>query len=57
MKNYTALITLAQTLTDQAAAYEQRPSKAEAARMRKSMNEIKKLVTPAKQDLLDADKG
>lgn len=57
MKNYTALITLAQTLNDQAAAYSQRPTKAESARMRKSMNEIKKLVTPAKQDLLDADKG
>jgi hypothetical protein len=57
MQNYNDLMKLVATLNDQDAAYSEKPTKAESARIRKSLNEIKKLVTPAKQDLIEADKG
>lgn len=57
MTNYESLLTLVNQLSDQAASYGLRETKAESARMRKTMNDIKKLITPAKQDLLNADKG
>lgn len=57
MTNYNIIIELANTLVDQSEAYATKPTKAESARLRKTINEIKKLATPAKQDLLNADKG
>ena len=57
MQNYNQLISFINQLNDQASAYTLRSSKAESKRMRASMNEIKKLITPAKTDLLTADKG
>lgn len=57
MTNYNNIIELANTLVNQSAAYSAKPTKAESARMRKTINEMKKLATPAKQDLIEADKG
>lgn len=57
MTNYQKAIELATTLKEQADAYENRPTKAESKRMRATLGELKKIVTPAKQDLLAADKG
>lgn len=57
MTNFNKIVELAQTLTAQAEAYTNRPTKAESARMRKTINEMKKLATPAKQELVEADKG
>ena len=37
--------------------YETKPTKAESARIRNSLNGIKKGITEAKRDLLTADKG
>jgi len=57
MQNYNNIVELANTLIDQSTAYSIKPTKAESARMRKTINEMKKLATPAKQDLIEADKG
>lgn len=57
MTNYNNIIELANTLVNQSAAYSAKPTKAESARIRKTINEMKKLATPAKQDLIEADKG
>ena len=57
MTNYTQIIELAKTLVAQSDAYANRSTKAESARMRKTINEIKKLATAAKQDLITADKA
>jgi hypothetical protein len=57
MTNYNAVIELAKTLIEQSETYAAKTTKAESARMRKTMNELKKLVTPAKADLMAADKG
>ena len=57
MQNLESIMLLTNTLQDQYFNYTQRPTKAESARIRKTLMEIKKLVTPAKTELLDADKG
>lgn len=57
MQNYNQVIELAKTLVEASEAYANKPTKAESARMRKYINEIKKLATPAKSDLMEADKG
>lgn len=57
MTNYTKVIELANLLLQQADSYSTRPTKAESKRLRSTMNDIKKLVTPAKQDLIEADKS
>lgn len=57
MTNYNEAIKLAQQLITQSEAYAKRATKAESARIRKTLNELKKLVTPAKQDLINADKA
>ena len=57
MTNYQTILNLSKTLLEQSEQYAERATKAESARMRKTMNDIKKLVTPAKQDLINADKG
>ena len=57
MQNYNELIKLTEVLTQQDEALSLKSTKAESARVRKTLMAIKKLVTPAKQDLLNADKG
>lgn len=57
MQNLDTIIDLTNTLQDQYMAYNTKPTKAESARIRKTLMEIKKLVTPAKAELLEADKG
>lgn len=57
MKNYNEAIELAKQLLAQNEALEANPTKAERARIRKSLNELKKLVTPAKNELIEADKA
>ena len=57
MENFTKLIELTNQLIEQYEKYQAKPTKAESARMRKTINEMKKLATPAKQDLVKADKG
>lgn len=57
MQNYNQVIELAKTLVEASESYERRATKAESARMRKYINEIKKLATSAKKDLMIADKS
>jgi hypothetical protein len=57
MQNFNQIVSLADTLTAQAENYSTRPTKAESKRMRDTINDMKKLATSAKQDLLTADKG
>jgi len=57
MRNYNEVVVLARKLVDQADAYDNRPTKAESARIRKTMNEIKKRITLAKSELIEADKA
>lgn len=54
---YNQLIALAKQLIDQSESYSIRKTKAESKRMRSTMNDMKKLITPAKEDLLTDDKG
>ena len=57
MKNLTEVKGLIETVSAQITAYEAKPTKAESKRIRNSLNSIKKLVTPAKTELLNADKA
>jgi hypothetical protein len=57
MTNFNQIVELARTLTVQAESYAARPTKAESARMRKTINELKKLATPTKAELVEADKA
>ena len=57
MENFNEVVKLNKRFLAEVEAYERRPSKAESKRMRASLNQIKKLVTSAKADLLVADKG
>lgn len=57
MENYNKVIELAKQIIKQNEALEVKPTKAERARLRKSLNELKKLVTPAKSELIDQDKS
>lgn len=57
MQNLETIMELTNTLQDQYSNYTQKPTKAESARIRKTLMQIKKLVTPARTELLDADKG
>lgn len=57
MENYNKAIELAKQLLTQNEALEAKPTKAERGRVRKTLNELKKLVTPAKNELIEADKA
>lgn len=57
MQNYNEAIELAQTLIAQAESYTNRPTKAESKRLRSTLGSLKKVVTEAKRDLLEADKA
>lgn len=57
MKNFNKIKELVTQVSGQINNYERRATKAESARIRKSLNEIKKLVTPTKAELLNADKA
>jgi len=57
MKNVKAVVNLAEVLLEEHSAYSTKPTKAASKRMRMAMNDIKKLTTPAKAELLEADKG
>lgn len=50
-------VSAARKLVAEADAYEARPTKACSKRMREHLNNIKKLATPAKQELIQADKA
>ena len=57
MKNFNKVVGLAIQLVDQAVAYERRATKAETKRMRATINELKKVATAAKADLIEVDKA
>jgi len=54
---FQAVQILADIFLSQSEKYSKRPTKAESARMRKTLNEIKKLVTGAKRELIEKDKA
>lgn len=55
MTDYQAAIEAAKALLAEAEAYEKKPTKASSKRLRKNLQTIKGLVTPAKAELLAAD--
>lgn len=55
MTNFETLISEVINLTAQKAKYDANPTKAESRRMRNTINTIKSLCTPAKNDLMAAD--
>lgn len=57
MENFNIALTLAQKLLDQAQAYQAKPSKAESKRMRDTLNDMKKVATDAKKELIALDAG
>ena len=57
MENYNKAIELAKEIIAEANKLAENPTKAGRARIRKSLNEIKKAVTSAKNELIAADKG
>jgi len=57
MENYKAAVEFAQAIVDEATNLEEKHTKSGSARQRKNLNEIKKLVTGAKNELLAKDKG
>lgn len=56
MENFEDVLKLAQRLLEQNDDYIAKPTKAERARMRSTMNDLKKLITPAKKELSELDK-
>lgn len=57
MENFEDVLNLAKRLLEQNEDYLVKPTKAERARMRSTMNDMKKLITPAKKELTDLDKA
>ena len=57
MENFNTLIKLAEKLSNEADAYQEKATKASSKRMRDYINQIKKLATMAKQELIQQDKG
>lgn len=57
MQNLNTVVTAAMMLIKATASYTEKPTKAESKRIRAYINEIKRLGTAAKQELLDADKA
>ena len=56
MTDYTTVIATAKALIAEDAAYTTRPTKASSARLRGHINNIKRLGTNAKRELMEADK-
>ena len=57
MTSYNTVATLISKFQSESSAYAVKPTKTSSARLRALLTQIKKLATPAKQDLLAADKG
>ena len=57
MTEYHDLQDTLELALEQMTAYDAKPTKAESARIRKTLGTIKKAVTPVKAELLAADKG
>lgn len=57
MVNYNNAVENARALLKESEAYAEKPTKAGSARLRKLLNEGKKLVTASKNELLEADKA
>lgn len=55
MENVELALRLAQKLLDQAQAYHTKPTKAETKRMRDTLNDLKKIATDAKKELIALD--
>lgn len=51
------IVALAAELLNEHTAYQAKKTKASSKRLRSHMNEMKKLVTPAKSELIEADKS
>ena len=57
MKNLEEAVQAAKNLISEHEAYGTKPTKACSKRMRDALNTVKKVATPAKQELIAADKG
>lgn len=57
MENVNTAVTLAEKLIAEKATYDTRPTKAGSKRMRDYLNQLKKVATVAKQELITADKA
>ena len=49
--------TLSAKYQSEVALYRAKPTKASSKRLRDLINQMKKIATPAKQELIDLDKG
>lgn len=56
MENVNKAIELAQSLLNEHDAYSKKPTKAASKRMRLALGELKKVVTSARAELVEADK-
>lgn len=57
MENFNTLIKLTEKLRAESLEYKVKATKASSKRMRDYINQIKKLATVAKQELIQQDKG
>jgi hypothetical protein len=57
MENFNIALVLAQKLLSQSQAYQDKPTKAESKRMRDTLNDLKKVATDAKKELIALDEG
>ena len=57
MENFNIALVLAQKPLSQAQAYQDKPTKAESKRMRDTLNDLKKVATDAKKELIALDEG
>lgn len=57
MKNFEQAVQLAKVLVEQAATLEAKYTKSESKRIRLTLGELKKVITPARADLVEKDKG
>lgn len=57
MDNFNTLIKLTEKLVTEASEYKEKATKASSKRMRDYINQIKKIATIAKQELIQQDKG
>ncbi|MDA3808518.1 MAG: hypothetical protein PF440_11480 [Thiomicrorhabdus sp.] len=57
MKDFNKAKESATMFLEQVTAYEAKPTKAKSKRMRATLTELKQVATPAKNDLMAADKG
>ena len=57
MENYNEAVKFAKEIIEEDEKLQEKHTKSGSARQRKNLNEIKKLVTGAKNELLAKDKG